>query len=273
MARLVGAVLDQGTSVARVAALQVRSGPELVARVNHLLGSASEQGACLIALPPIELPGEVPPALARQHRVHLVACSVTRSGGPAYRLATLLGPEGGIAGTQRQTHLSPKEAVAGLSPGGDLAVFDSPAGRLGLLVHTDVRYPEVARLLCLMGATLLVNPIAVQHAPARDWERRLWREVQANQVFGLEAPLVGNGYGGRATIHAPLGMTPGNDGVLAQASTADGDEAVVADLDYVALQQTIDAYPIYRVLNYRVVRRYLPGLYRDVRVPSHDVVP
>lgn len=249
----------------KAAAVQIREGKDALQRLNRLLGDAAEQGASLIALPPINLPSAVHSALAERYQVYLAVCGIMEEGGQRYNVATLYGPDGHALGSQRQTHLSSEERAAGLSQGHELAVFETPVGRLGVLVNTDVRYPEVARILCLKGANVLVNPLAARGVPAHDWERRLWREVQANQVFGLEAPLVGDGYSGPATIHAPLGMTPGNDGVLAQATTADGDEVVVAELDFAALQKAVDEYPIFRVLNYQVYRRYLPDVYREAR--------
>ncbi len=238
----------------------------MVSQLNQLLSDAVGQEASLIALPPINLSATTYSALAERYQVYLVTCAVTEEGGLRYSVATLYGPDGHALGSQRQTHLSPEERAAGLSQGDKLAVFESPVGRLGLLVNTDVRYPEVARILCLKGANVLVSPLAARGVPAHDWERRLWREVQANQVFGLEAPLVGDDYSGPATIHAPLGMTTGNDGILAQAARADADEVAVAELDFAALQKAVDEYPIFRVLNYQLYRRYLPGVYREGRL-------
>jgi hypothetical protein len=36
---------------------------------------------------------------------------------------------------------------------------------------------------------------------------------------------------------------------------------VVAELDFNRLQQAIDEYPIYKVLNYRLYERYFPKVY------------
>jgi predicted amidohydrolase len=251
---------------ARVAAVQLRPGGAVAKRLDRLVGAASSQGAVLVAVPPAELPSRAAAAMARRHQVYLVTCENVAVGAHRSRIATLTSPEGRLLGQQRQTHLAAEERADGLSPGDELAVFPGPVGPLGLVVNTDVRYPEVARLLCLKGATLLVCPVAARDVPAHDWARRLWREVQANQVFGLEAPLVGNGYGGPATVHAPLEMTPGHDGVLAQASGKDEDATAVADLDLDALQATVDAYPIFRCFNLPLYKRTLPAAYRS---PAH----
>ena len=205
--------------------------------------------------------------LSAQFRVYLAAGTVILPDkeGALYNTAYLFGPEGQILGTQRQTHLSKMERQWGLSRGDHLMVFETEVGRIGLVVGTDAYYPEVSRILCLRRANVLIHPMCTTAYSRADWMRRLWREVQANQVFGLESALVGGLFEqpchGKSAIHAPLSMTAGNDGLLATAETSDSEEVVVADLDFDRLQQAIDEYPIYRVLNYRLYERYFPQVY------------
>jgi len=205
--------------------------------------------------------------LSAQFRVYLAAGTVILpdEGGALYNTAYLFGPEGQVIGTQRQTHLSKMERQWGLSRGDHLMVFETEVGRIGLVVGTDAYYPEVSRILCLRRANVLIHPMCTTAYSRADWMRRLWREVQANQVFGLESALVGGLFEqpchGKSAIHAPLSMTAGNDGLLATAETSDSEEVVVADLDFDRLQQAIDEYPIYRVLNYRLYERYFPQVY------------
>jgi predicted amidohydrolase len=205
--------------------------------------------------------------LSAQFRVYLAAGTVILpdKGGALYNTAYLFGPEGQIIGTQRQTHLSQMERQWGLSRGDHLMVFETEVGKIGLVVGTDVYYPEVSRILCLRGANVLIHPTCTTAYSQADWMRRLWREVQANQVFGLESALVGGlleqSCHGKSAIHAPLGITEGNDGLLAAAETTDSEEVVVARLDFNRLQQAIDEYPIYKVLNYRLYEKYFPKVY------------
>jgi len=216
-----------------------------------------------------------------------------------YNAAPVVDLGGKVKGWQRQTHLSRVERTWGLSRGEDLSVIETPAGRLGLLLREDVYYPEVGRFLCLLGANVLVHQgswhtsgqvlihnncgenqnLSAGQVLIRDnysenqnlfigqaeWMSRLWREVQANQVFGLESVLVGGGYRGRATVHAPLEMTSGRDGVLAQAGSDNMDEVLLTELDLQALQAVVDYYPIYDMLNEDMYQRYFPALYERVR--------
>jgi predicted amidohydrolase len=205
--------------------------------------------------------------LSAQFRIYLAAGTVILPDkeDALYNTAYLFGPDGQVLGTQRQTHLSPTEQQWGLSRGDHLMVFETEVGRIGLVVGTDVYYPEVSRILCLRGANVLIHPMYTTAYSQADWMRRLWREVQANQVFGLESALVGGLFEqpchGKSAIHAPLSMTAENDGLLATAETTDSEEVVVAEMDFDRLQQAIDEDPIYKVLNYRLYERYFPKVY------------
>jgi len=211
--------------------------------------------------------------LAAEFRVHIAAGTLLLPDqqGRLYHTAHLFGPGGELVGRQRQTHLGAQERAWGLASGDELAVFPTPVGRLGFVLGEDVRYPEVSRILALQGANVLVHPVATPVESQAAWLTRLWREVQGNQVFGLEAALVGDLWGtawrGRSTIHAPLEMTAGNNGytdyngILSQAQTNDSEEIVLADLDFARLQQVVDEYHIFRQFNYRLYEREFPAAY------------
>jgi predicted amidohydrolase len=209
--------------------------------------------------------------LAAEFRVHIAAGTLLLPDqqGRLYHTAHLFGPGGELVGRQHQTHLGLQERAWGLACGDELPVFPTPVGRLGFVLGEDVRYPEVSRSLALQGANVLVHPVATAAESQAAWLSGLWREVQGNQVFGLEAALVGNIWGtawrGRSTIHAPLEMTEGSTGILARAQTSDNEEIVLADLDFARLQQVVDDYHIFGQLNYRLYAREFPGAYRGVR--------
>jgi predicted amidohydrolase len=206
--------------------------------------------------------------LAAEFRVHVAAGTLLLPDqqGRLYHTAHLFGPGGELVGRQHQTHLGLQERAWGLACGDELPVFPTPVGHLGFVLGEDVRYPEVSRILALQGANVLVHPVATPVESQAAWLARLWREVQGNQVFGLEAALVGELWGttwrGRSTIHAPLEMTAGNTGILAQARSSDSEEIVLADLDFARLQQVVDEYHIFGQLNYRLYEREFPAAYR-----------
>ena len=64
----------------------------------------------------------------------------------------------GVLGVYRKTHLWDREKLF-FQPGAQAPrVFDTSAGRIGVLVCYDLEFPELTRLLALAGAELIVVP-------------------------------------------------------------------------------------------------------------------
>jgi|YNPNPStandDraft_1061719.scaffolds.fasta_scaffold10572_2 predicted amidohydrolase len=173
----------------------------------------------------------------------------------------VLSPEGRVVGWQRQTHLSAAEQTLRLRRGEDLEVITTPLGRLGIVLGQDVLMPEVSRILCLLGAEILVHQGIWPEDSRPQWMSRLWREVQANQVFGLESALVMGQRWGRAACYGPCELTADLSGVLAQTVADDGQEILVVELDWEALRQVVAHYPIHAMRNEALYQRYFPAIY------------
>ncbi len=190
-------------------------------------------------------------SLAEHTNTWLVPGSTPEWSEPAwYNTVCLFGPDGQIIARQRQAHRSAMERAAEMGVGTELAVYETDAARVGLVIGEDIRYPEVSRILALKGATLLVHPAAFAPIGDEQFLIDLWREVQSNQVFGTQATLLAEHLGGRSAIYAPVEMTPDHRGILAQARTGSEPETVYADLDFAALQKVVDEYPIFEMFNY-----------------------
>jgi 5-aminopentanamidase len=64
----------------------------------------------------------------------------------------------GVIGVYRKVHLWDREKL-NFEPGSDPpTVFDTPAGRIGVLVCYDLEFPEMTRMLALAGAELIAVP-------------------------------------------------------------------------------------------------------------------
>lgn len=90
-----------------------------------------------------------------------------------YNSAVLIGPEG-VIGCHRKTHpyiSEPKWAAAGDS---GHQVFDTPLGRIGMLVCMDIHFPETARLLALDGVDVIchISNWLAERTPAPYWISR-----------------------------------------------------------------------------------------------------
>ena len=82
---------------------------------------------------------------AREHRIYLAAGIAECDGVQLFDTAVLVGPDGFI-GKYRKAHLWNEEKLW-FTPGNlGFPVFDTPIGRIGLLICWDIWFPEVPRL-------------------------------------------------------------------------------------------------------------------------------
>jgi predicted amidohydrolase len=165
-------------AIAAVAGSFGRDIEACVESVEQTIRLARARGATLIVFPETALggyvyeagPGEppaaaaAPPALPR----HADAFArLARAAGPAviclgYTEAAPGGPFSsaiclsgdGILGHHRKVHLPPGERSV-FSPGDGFAAFETPVGRLGMLVCYDKVFPEAARALAVDGAEIV----------------------------------------------------------------------------------------------------------------------
>ena len=159
--------------VAAVAAPFGRDLERTFMRIEGTLAVAREQGARLVVFPESALggylreplPGErgpdLPPAFAPDgpeidRLVALagdtvVCAGYTEAGAGGVHSSAVCVSGDGVLGHQRKVHLPPSERFA-YTPGDGFAAFDTPFGRLGMLLCYDKLFPEAARALALDGA-------------------------------------------------------------------------------------------------------------------------
>ncbi|GIW05717.1 MAG: amidohydrolase [Dehalococcoidia bacterium] len=162
----------------RAAAIQVGLGKSVeatVLRATDLAHEAADNGATLVVFPELfpfapGAPGADPARAAAESeavRLYLerfsvergaivVASLVEREGDHFYHTA-FLWENGALVGTYRQVHLrEPDRAWA--TAGDDVRAFDTAAGRIGLMVGYDGLFPEMPRMLALLGSDLVLYP-------------------------------------------------------------------------------------------------------------------
>ncbi len=160
--------------------------------------------------------------------------------------AYVFGTDGQILGYQDKLNLTTDEqewVVAGT----DLTILDAPFGRFGLLIGRDVLYPELARLLAVQGADLLVGIAAIPGAAqAQVIRSALALRAEENQIFSAASFLLGpnylgqvsqEDYLGQSAVMAPTLLTHRGGGVLTQVGTNRAESLVAAELDYEALHR------------------------------------
>lgn len=205
--------------------------PGNLMRVLEKLDEAARNGARLVVFPECALSGYCFASLAeaRPYAEHSCgesaeafsqccsALGVTgvlgfldgESGGDACWNSALLALPDHTRSVYSKTHLPTLGVDRFVTPGDCLRVYSTPVGSVGLLICYDIRFPEAARCLGLLGADILALPTnwpeGAESAPdfltrARAWENRLY-VLAANRV-GVER---GRRFIGRSQIVASTG--------------------------------------------------------------------
>jgi len=168
--------------------------------------------------------------------------------GELYNSAVLVDAGGAIAGHYRKHHLpmsSHFQEKFYFRPGNlGYPVFETPFGRVGIMICYDRHFPEAARALGLNGAQVVFAPTATtRRGFSRSvWEAELRGHAIANGYFVAGVNRVGkereSEYYGASILIDPIGQT------VAQAG--DQEEVLVADLDLERLEEVRRAWPFFR---------------------------
>jgi N-carbamoylputrescine amidase len=227
--------------------------------VERIVGQARERGAALVVLPESALGGYLyephvagapvpcapPPALRRDGdeiaRIARVAGDIIvcvgytedAPGGP-YSSAVCVSGDG-VLGHHRKVHLPAGERET-FGAGSEFAAFDTPIGRIGMLVCYDKIFPEAARQLALDGAGLIASLSAwpICRVDPATWLRRdlqvrhfnLLDQARAleNQVVWVSSNQVGRfgrlRFPGQAKVVDPRGRVLARTGARAGAALA-----------------------------------------------------
>jgi predicted amidohydrolase len=127
--------------------------------------------------------------IASRHRLILCVGLSEKERDIVFNTQVLIGPDGYI-GKQRKLHLSRDEAFY-YKGGRDILVFDVGSCKMGIVICYDNQFPEVARVLALRGAEVILMPHAARF---RVWDDTPQSEAAARQFthdflkkYGLRA--------------------------------------------------------------------------------------
>ncbi len=140
---------------------------------------------------------------------HIVTGFAEKEGEKVYNSALLIGA-GGVLSTYRKLHLFNTEKSC-FDPGNlPLTVYRVQGVTIGMMVCFDWAFPEIARVLSLMGADLLCHPANLvlpycqQAMTTRCLENRVFA-VTANRVGTEDRPHARLTFTGQSQITAPDG--------------------------------------------------------------------
>jgi len=145
-----------------------------------------------------------------------------------FNTAALVGPDGLIA-RYRKTHLPYLGVDRYLAAGDTLpGPFETSAGRLGILICYDLRFPEPIRVLALAGAQVILLPTAWPRAATLYPEFIAQSRAAENGLYLIAANRIGEERGthylGRSVIVSP-------DGEMLAEAHAEGEEILYMEID------------------------------------------
>lgn len=158
-----------------------------------------------------------------------------------YISSVVIAPEG-IMGAYRKLHLPPwprfNESLC-FSPGDQVPVWETRYGVIGVLICYDFYFfPELARIMALKEATLLINTTASATGPGKPYYivQQTGSRATENVVYAASANLVGKerskSYYGHSVIAGPHSPRP----AFVYSEGGDAEEIVSATLSFPRLR-------------------------------------
>lgn len=119
-------------------------------------------------------------ALARELKVHVLFGFSELRGSKVYNTIAILAPDGSLAGRYSKSHPVGGELY---EAGNELPVFETPLGKMGILICFDRQPPENARTLTLKGAQFIVVPAYGRKSTPTDEDILMRARSQENGVY------------------------------------------------------------------------------------------
>ncbi|MFN4336506.1 MAG: carbon-nitrogen hydrolase family protein [Candidatus Nitrosocaldus sp.] len=274
----------------RVAIVQFRSSiskEENLERVLHYIDEASRLGASLIAFPEFtmayspedqgvdalydvaeSIDGNFVSTVREKARACMVSTVITiyergEGSNRVYDTALLIDGDGKIRSVYRKIHLYDalgfKESSK-LLAGDDITMpVGTSLGRLGMMICYDVRFPEISRILALLGAEVLVIPSAWVQGRLKyeHWQTMLRARAIENGCYVIAPDQVGNIYIGHSMAVDPFGS------ILVDMGGEDEGLSMV-EVDTKEVYEVRSRLPLLRNRRVDVYARYADTMQRSV---------
>jgi predicted amidohydrolase len=169
---------------------------------------------------------------ARTKKVWILGGSMPfRDNGKIYNRAFFIDDQGEIQASYDKMHLMQVHTSKSdyfesdvFTPGSSFCLYDTPFGRIGILICYDIRFCEPARILASQGVQLLLVPAAFnQHAGKKHWQMLLGCRAMENEIFVAGCNPAAYRYGsyqsyGHSLVAGPdgdiLGIMDETEGIL-----------------------------------------------------------
>jgi predicted amidohydrolase len=186
---------------------------------------------------------------AKRYRFHVVAGLLEAHAtvpGTVYNTGVMISPDGEVIGHHRKMHI-PGEERHYFYPGNTRVMVETELGNIGLIVCADRRFPELTRVLTLMGAEMVCCPSNIPGGKMAEDPERAYAVPRCraleNRIFFIESNRVGTQeeleFSGRSSVAGPTGE------LLARSET-DQEEVIRATLCANTLYEARGMYPDFR---------------------------
>jgi predicted amidohydrolase len=201
------------TKQARAQGAEIVAFPELILSGSHpeMLGSRLQELALSREDEPIQKLADA----ARESGIYLLAGFLERrdTSGAVYNSLVWCAPNGKVVDTYAKTHMYTTERRY-FSFGHQSPVYETEFGKIGIMICYELCFPEVARILALKGAEVLIAPAAWGTLDEMQWPIHVRARALENLVFmsavnraGVEGNLH---YIGQSMVVHPLGNIAGH---------------------------------------------------------------
>ena len=128
-----------------------------------------------------------------------------------YNTVALIDKNGKAVGKYRKSHLVEGPETKYFVKGTEYPVFETEVGKIGMMICWDTAYPEVARILALKGAEIVVAPAAWEAPYDVDWDIVQCARSFDNVLYVASCNHVGRekklSFFGKSKIVGPTGRT------------------------------------------------------------------
>lgn len=213
--------------------------------------------------------------LSRTHSMVIIGSSIESRDGDLHNCARVW-DTGALVGQYRKVHLFSTNAEhRHLTGGDDPLVVDTSAGRIGVLIGYDLRFPDLSRYYFHKGAEILVVPAQWPEVRSQHWRTLLRARAIENIVFVLGCNRTGHD----ASLKSEEALSFLGDGrivdptgeILASGSGDAG--ALVAELDLRTVRTMRRILPVHRDERPSVYRRLWDETYDGMVEASREGEP
>jgi predicted amidohydrolase len=143
--------------------------------------------------------------------------------GRMYNSAIFISDKGVVIGNMRKVYAWGQEKEK-FREGKKFPVYDTPLGKIGIMICYDAEFPEPMRIMALKGAELVFVPSVWSIPAARRWEIDLAGGALYNLFFTAGVNTAGDGSCGMSQIVGP-------NGIVRAIASQDKEEILYCDID------------------------------------------